>query len=206
MATRPILPSEGRKPSALRTKTFSRLDTQPARTPVNASTTTLRSPPHDSGPVWFARPSPYGTLIHNTSPAFPAHVAVGTAVARRPPHRSRRAALPHRAPASGSGARVTNHPPHPVADREQLSPALCPVPSSRDEVPLGWAPSLHPLRGRRRTAGLVRGLHRYYGPIRLPAAVHRRRALRRFTARTRAIARVGHGTSRLPNGKVDLPL
>ena len=28
---------------------------------------------------------------------WPAHVAVGTAVARRPPHRSRRAELPHRA-------------------------------------------------------------------------------------------------------------
>ena len=57
--------------------TFSWLDTQPARTPVNASTTTLRSAPHDSGPVWFARPSPYETLIHNTSPASAgAHVPV----------------------------------------------------------------------------------------------------------------------------------
>src|SRR5438046_1066291 len=70
MAIHPVLPSDGRKPSALRMKTFSRLDTQPARTPVNASPTPLRTPTHDSGPVWFATPSPYETFIHNTSPAF----------------------------------------------------------------------------------------------------------------------------------------
>src|SRR5215831_8358190 len=33
-------------------------------------------------------------------------VAVGTPVTRRPPHRSRRAALPHRAPASGRDAQA----------------------------------------------------------------------------------------------------
>src|SRR5438309_12030526 len=75
MANRPMLPSEGRKPSALRRRTFSRLDTQPARTPVNASTMPSRACPHDSGPVWLARPSPYGTLIHYTSPDLPAHAS-----------------------------------------------------------------------------------------------------------------------------------
>jgi hypothetical protein len=38
------------------------------------------------------------------APGLPANVvAVGTALAGGPPHRSRRAELPHRAPASGSG-------------------------------------------------------------------------------------------------------
>ena len=49
--------------------TISGLDTQPARPPVNASPSPLRTPTHDSGPAWLAKPSPYGTLIHNTSPA-----------------------------------------------------------------------------------------------------------------------------------------
>jgi hypothetical protein len=36
---------------------FSRLNTQPRRTPVNASPTPSRGPAHDSGTVWFATPS-----------------------------------------------------------------------------------------------------------------------------------------------------
>jgi hypothetical protein len=36
---------------------FSRLNTQPMRTPVNASPTPSRRPTHDSGTVRFARPS-----------------------------------------------------------------------------------------------------------------------------------------------------
>jgi hypothetical protein len=36
---------------------FSRLNTQPRRTPVNASPKTSRVPAHDSGTVWFATPS-----------------------------------------------------------------------------------------------------------------------------------------------------
>ena len=47
---------------------ISRLDTRPARTPVNASPASLRTPAHDSGPVWLARPSLYESFIHNTSP------------------------------------------------------------------------------------------------------------------------------------------
>ena len=51
---------------------ISRLNTWPARTPVNASAAALLPPPHDSGPVWLATPSPYGSLIHDTLPVFPA--------------------------------------------------------------------------------------------------------------------------------------
>jgi hypothetical protein len=49
--------------SALRSS-LSRLNTRPARTPVNAS----RTAAHDSGPVRLARPSPCDSFIHNTSP------------------------------------------------------------------------------------------------------------------------------------------
>src|SRR5690606_20243767 len=54
--------------SALRRTVLSRLNTRPARTPVNASTPPLRAAPHDSGPVWVANPSPYDSFIHNTLP------------------------------------------------------------------------------------------------------------------------------------------
>jgi hypothetical protein len=53
--------------------TFSRLNTRPAPSPVNASTMTLRSSSHDSGPTWLATPSSHETFIHCTSPALPAH-------------------------------------------------------------------------------------------------------------------------------------
>ena len=58
--------------SALGRIKFSRLNTRPALSPVNASTTTLRSSPHDSGPTWLAAPSLHETFIHCTSPALPA--------------------------------------------------------------------------------------------------------------------------------------
>ena len=47
---------------------ISRLNTQPARAPVNASPSPLRAMTHDSGPVWEASPSPNGSFIHNTLP------------------------------------------------------------------------------------------------------------------------------------------
>ena len=47
---------------------ISRLDTQPARTPANASPSSSRTRTHDSGPAWVASPSPYETFIHNTLP------------------------------------------------------------------------------------------------------------------------------------------
>src|SRR5438309_1420457 len=50
---------------------ISRLDTPPACTLVNASRPTLRLFAHDSGPVWLARPSPYGSFIHYSTPVYP---------------------------------------------------------------------------------------------------------------------------------------
>jgi hypothetical protein len=43
--------------------------TWPAVPPVNASYMALQPCPHDSEPVWFAGPSPYGSSIHYTWPA-----------------------------------------------------------------------------------------------------------------------------------------
>jgi site-specific DNA recombinase len=54
--------------SASRRTSFSRLNTRPAPSPVNASQPPSRATPHDSEPVWFAKPSLYETFIHNTSP------------------------------------------------------------------------------------------------------------------------------------------
>ena len=45
-----------------------RLDTRPARTPVNASPPPSRATAHDSGPPWVASPSTYDSSIHNTLP------------------------------------------------------------------------------------------------------------------------------------------
>ena len=54
--------------SAPRRDVLSRLNTRPARAPVNASTRPLQTAPHDSGSVWVASPSPYDSFIHYTSP------------------------------------------------------------------------------------------------------------------------------------------
>ena len=50
---------------------ISRLNTPPACAPVNASPSTLQLRAHDSGPVWLARPSPYGSFIHYSTPVYP---------------------------------------------------------------------------------------------------------------------------------------
>jgi hypothetical protein len=47
---------------------LSRLNTRPARSPVNASPAPLRRPAHDSGTVRVASPSPCETFIHYTLP------------------------------------------------------------------------------------------------------------------------------------------
>src|SRR6202049_4340840 len=57
--------------SASRRKVVSRLNTQPARAPVNASMPPSQAAPHDSGPGWVARPSPYDSFIHDPSPVYP---------------------------------------------------------------------------------------------------------------------------------------
>ena len=54
--------------SASRSELLSRLNTRPAPSPVNASRPSSRTATHDSGPVWLARPSPYDSFIHYTSP------------------------------------------------------------------------------------------------------------------------------------------
>ena len=54
--------------SASRSEVLSRLNTRPARSPVNASPPPLRAHTPDSGPVWVATPSPCDSFIHYTSP------------------------------------------------------------------------------------------------------------------------------------------
>jgi hypothetical protein len=49
---------------------ITRLNTRPARTPVNASSEPLRVRTHDSGPPWLAKPSAYDSFIHNISPVL----------------------------------------------------------------------------------------------------------------------------------------
>jgi hypothetical protein len=49
---------------------ISRLNTRPARAPVNASPWPLQTIAHDSGLAWLATPSPYDSSIHDTSPVF----------------------------------------------------------------------------------------------------------------------------------------
>jgi hypothetical protein len=56
--------------SASRSKFLTRLNTRPARSPVNASTLPLRAAPHDSGPMWVATPLSYDFCIHYTSPVL----------------------------------------------------------------------------------------------------------------------------------------
>ena len=114
-------------------------------------------------------------------------VAVGTRVAPCPPHGSRRAALPHRALALGSDAR--SRPAYPVQRCIQVRLALSPEPGLLSRISLGQVPSLQALRRERLPARLVRALPRYYGPVRLPAAVHRGLAPFGFSARTPRTAR-----------------
>src|ERR1700730_15866609 len=54
--------------SASRTCLFSRLNTQPALSPVNASPSLLRAPPHDSGSLRLARPLTFETFIQYNLP------------------------------------------------------------------------------------------------------------------------------------------
>src|SRR5580693_2250202 len=58
--------------SASRSEFLTRLNTRPARAPVNASTLPSRAAPHDSGPMWVANPPLLSCdfFIHNTSPVL----------------------------------------------------------------------------------------------------------------------------------------
>jgi hypothetical protein len=57
-----------RLPVHARSNSLTRLNTRPARPPVNGSTLPLRAAPHDSGPMWVAKPLSYDFCIHYTSP------------------------------------------------------------------------------------------------------------------------------------------
>src|SRR5260370_33631731 len=72
----------------------------PAISPVNASIPTLRLATHDSGPVWFATPSPYDSFIRFISPVFPG--------ARRPTLRQ------HQAKGRGMDTDSSVRPPRAV--------------------------------------------------------------------------------------------
>src|SRR5262249_45949511 len=76
---------------------FSKLDTQPTFSPVYASRNTSQRPVQNSGPselLVLSREALSSSIPCRFSPA---HVAVGMPVTQHPPHRSPRAALPHRA-------------------------------------------------------------------------------------------------------------
>ncbi len=63
----PLTPTE----SASRTKFISRLNTQPALSPVNASPRGLLPATHDSGPLWLAKPLTFETFIQYNLPVYP---------------------------------------------------------------------------------------------------------------------------------------
>src|SRR3989442_5416390 len=50
--------------STSRSNRLTRLNTRPARSPVNASTPPSRAAPHDSGSMWVAKPLSYDFFIH----------------------------------------------------------------------------------------------------------------------------------------------
>ena len=114
-------------------------------------------------------------------------------VAHNPLHRSGRAGLPHPAPVLGDDATLT----YPRECLLHALPALGPAQGALLRVPFGRSPSLHLLRTRRN--GLVRGLPRYYGTVRLPLSVHHRRVSLDFPMRPAAPSSAGgQGISRVP--------
>jgi hypothetical protein len=74
-----------------------------------------------------------------------------------------------------------------------LFPALRPEERLRWRIPLGWRPSLHPLR----PLWFVRGLLRYYATIRLPACVHHRLVSLDFPMRPKIPISIALGAVRL---------
>src|SRR5437588_10727541 len=87
---------------------------------------------------------------------------------------------------------------YPLQRTGRVFPARCPGRVLLWRVPFGQPPSLHPLR--RRWSGVVRGLLRYYGAVRLPRSVRHRRTSLDFPTRPMATAALGGlGISRFPN-------
>ena len=64
-------PSAAPTASAPGTISISRLNTRPARAPVNASAAPLRARPHDSGSSWVASPSMRGFFLRYVMPVYP---------------------------------------------------------------------------------------------------------------------------------------
>ena len=71
-----VLPSASLNSVGVLNWSISQLNTWPVCTPVNASSVTSRAPTHDSGPVWLARPSLYGSFIHNSLPVLTGTLSV----------------------------------------------------------------------------------------------------------------------------------
>src|SRR5271157_4725155 len=65
-----VLPSASVNSVRAPKKLISQLNGWPVCTPVNASPMSSRTSAHDSGPVWLAGPSPYGSFIHYSLPAL----------------------------------------------------------------------------------------------------------------------------------------
>src|SRR6266480_2731952 len=87
---------------------------------------------------------------------------------------------------------------YPLQLTGRVFPARCPGRVLLWRVPFGQPPSLHSLR--RRWSGVVRGLLRYYGAVRLPRSVRHRRTSLDFPTRPMATAALGGlGISRFPN-------
>ena len=63
-----ILPSATQTASAPGISFLSRLNGWPARSPADASPTSLRLPAHGSGPMWVASPSSWGTFTSYSLP------------------------------------------------------------------------------------------------------------------------------------------
>ena len=133
-------------------------------------------------------------------PRSPSQATEFNALARRNPHRSRRALLTHRAPPSGRTSASKRCGParnsaHSRQSDRRGSSAQCPNHGRLSAVPLGRGPSLHDLR--QKLPSFVRSLPRYYGLIRLLIRVHARRAAIAFPNRPGTSPGTGE-TSQVP--------
>src|SRR6266540_4090385 len=121
--------------------------------------------------------------------------AVGTAVARCPPHRPVLALLTHTVPTlemSTPGPLWHARTPGPL-ELPMCSGTVSSIGPMAGNL-LGRPPSLHALR--RRSPALVRALRRYYAVARLPAAVHGGLMAHRFLLPARQLLAGGNGVSR----------
>ena len=83
ITSRPVLSSAASNGVGVPETLISRLNTSPARAPVNASASSLRPTPHDSGSGWFATPFLRDSFIRNSAPITGA--SSGPAILNDPP-------------------------------------------------------------------------------------------------------------------------